>query len=767
LFGLFLLAVIAGLAVPSTTAAGRPVGFPSAQSDATQQIWLHYDFMVAPDHSDAPDSAAIQLVVDAFAAHGIQLHIDPEHTAIPEIQYLGFAGVWSGYHDCPGIGEPADFFDLKARYFHPTSNHEWHYAIFGYNAGACASGIALLPGDDFFVSIGPNLSVLDREPRERMLAFEGGTFMHELGHNLNLQHGGGDDINRKPNYISVMNYSYQLGIPYAALPGSTTPIGLRLDYSEHALPALDESNLNEPLGIQDSGSTDIVHFFTATSDPYACVTEVRPFAGPASGPIDWNGNGVATDTNVSADINGDGDSCGGREVLKGFDDWSEIHAYLAETVHHEPKVVADENAAHEPVVLAIDPAKGTSLGGTTVMIHGMHLGKVDRVLFGGTPASNFRIVDVQTIVAVSPPGSGTVDVSVGSGPNPSPWTETDRFAYLRPVIRDVSPHSGAPGTEITIRGDRLGTARDVSFYAGDWIHADSFTVVDDHTIVAQTPTCLFWYVCSEDLVTQVVVTTDAYGISDLTGDGASELFRSDFFAFTTNPLPEPVVDSVTPASGFDGRNVLIRGSGFRYHFGTPTCCEQNAFFVTFGGIPATNVSILDPETITAQAPPGSGTVDVQVWTLWGESTPTAVDRFTYLKSDPATGPYLTQVATHSHVAPGDYEDYILWITDPQPTAATVVVTDELPAETTFVSCGSDGGGVCTGSGNSRTVTFSSLAGGGSVATVNLFVKVNPDVPVGTTFDNTATIASSTPAPDPLGSTATTAVTVSEVTGHSG
>ncbi len=30
--------------------------------------------------------------------------------------------------------------------------------------------------------------------------------MHELGHNLGLRHGGMDDLNCKPNYLSVMNY---------------------------------------------------------------------------------------------------------------------------------------------------------------------------------------------------------------------------------------------------------------------------------------------------------------------------------------------------------------------------------------------------------------------------------------------------------------------------------------------------------------------------------------------------------------------------------
>ena len=37
--------------------------------------------------------------------------------------------------------------------------------------------------------------------------------MHELGHNLKLEHGGSNSDNCKPNYLSVMNYNLQAGIP--------------------------------------------------------------------------------------------------------------------------------------------------------------------------------------------------------------------------------------------------------------------------------------------------------------------------------------------------------------------------------------------------------------------------------------------------------------------------------------------------------------------------------------------------------------------------
>jgi hypothetical protein len=56
-----------------------------------------------------------------------------------------------------------------------------------------------------------------------------GTFMHELGHNLNLRHGGIDDMNYKPNYLSIMSYTFQFD--WIVGPGNRP-----LDYSRWVLP---------------------------------------------------------------------------------------------------------------------------------------------------------------------------------------------------------------------------------------------------------------------------------------------------------------------------------------------------------------------------------------------------------------------------------------------------------------------------------------------------------------------------------------------------
>jgi len=73
-------------------------------------------------------------------------------------------------------------------------------------------------------------------------------------------------------------------------------------------------------------------------------------------------------------------------------------------------------------------------------------------------------------------------------------------------------------------------------------------------------------------------------------------------------------------------------------------------------------------------------------------------------------------------------------------AQSVVVTDNLPSSLTFVSCSSNAGGVCGGSGNNRNVTFASLASGAS-ATVTLVATANG--PVGS-ISNTASVSATTP-----------------------
>ncbi|HET9051953.1 MAG TPA: SBBP repeat-containing protein, partial [Candidatus Dormibacteraeota bacterium] len=101
------------------------------------------------------------------------------------------------------------------------------------------------------------------------------------------------------------------------------------------------------------------------------------------------------------------------------------------------------------------------------------------------------------------------------------------------------------------------------------------------------------------------------------GDATAEIYT-----------PPPVVSSVSPSSGSTNSptTVTITGAGF----------TNGTAAVTFGGVPAAGMTVDSYTQITALSPPGSGTVDVTVFTSGGSSTNTAADRFTY--TSPPTPP---------------------------------------------------------------------------------------------------------------------------------
>jgi len=98
------------------------------------------------------------------------------------------------------------------------------------------------------------------------------------------------------------------------------------------------------------------------------------------------------------------------------------------------------------------------------------------------------------------------------------------------------------------------------------------------------------------------------------------------------------------------------------------------------------------------------------------------------------------------------------VTNNGPDAAqSAVVTDNLPAQVTFVSCSASNGGVCGGTGNNRTVTFSTLASG-STATITLVAQINAGVAGGTKITNTADVTANTSDPNTRNNTSKVTLT---------
>src|SRR6476620_9724983 len=121
---------------------------------------------------------------------------------------------------------------------------------------------------------------------------------------------------------------------------------------------------------------------------------------------------------------------------------------------------------------------------------------------------------------------------------------------------------------------------------------------------------------------------------------------------------------------------------------------------------------------------------------------------------------ITKTDSTDPVIAGNDLTYTVTVTNNGPDAATsITVTDNLPAESAFVSCSSTGGGVCGGSGNNQIVTFASLASGQS-ETITFVANVNCSIADGTMINNTATVSSLTFDPDTTNNSSTTTTTAS-------
>ena len=288
-----------------------------------KDIFLEIDFMdcavagsdcaVGDTHSHRPKAAAVAAAVQTFAnapvanpdlATGINLHVDISNS-IPHQNALNIPGLC--FAGGPGIGnfdavkaDPANFGPNNPRRF------AYHYSLWTHQqvSTSTSSGCGELPGNDYQVALGGwNVGSGDMDgdglPDANVgtIQQQAGTLMHEFGHNLNLQHGGGDSLNFKPNYLSIMSYRFQvIGVPPTD-PDGAGPLTGRVDYSRSALATLNEVNLSEPAGIADG--TDST-FFNCP------ITVGGVGSGPGTGALNWNCDADSTDAGVTNDLNGDG-----------------------------------------------------------------------------------------------------------------------------------------------------------------------------------------------------------------------------------------------------------------------------------------------------------------------------------------------------------------------------------------------------------------------------------------------------------------------------
>jgi hypothetical protein len=83
-----------------------------------------------------------------------------------------------------------------------------------------------------------------------------------------------------------------------------------------------------------------------------------------------------------------------------------------------------------PAVTSVTPASGPEAGETPVVIEGANFTGASSVHFGSSAAKSFTVVSATQISAVSPAGTGTVDVTVTTTGGTSATGSADRFTYL-------------------------------------------------------------------------------------------------------------------------------------------------------------------------------------------------------------------------------------------------------------------------------------------------------------------------------------------------
>lgn len=180
------------------------------------------------------------------------------------------------------------------------------YLVFADTIGTTGiGGMYEIPGNDGFVSLG-NWAVPGGTQSE-----QAGVFLHEFGHGLGLDHGGGDPINYKPNYHSIMNYTW-------TVPSTGFAQSWRLDFSRSVASTLNESCLNEAVGLT-AGTGHASHWVPVGPAPARLVLA-------NGGSEDWNQNGWLGDNCASADLTRIMTALPSSpgQVLTGYNDWANI-----------------------------------------------------------------------------------------------------------------------------------------------------------------------------------------------------------------------------------------------------------------------------------------------------------------------------------------------------------------------------------------------------------------------------------------------------------
>jgi hypothetical protein len=243
-------------------------------------------------------------------------------------------------------------------------------------------------------------------------------------------------------------------------------------------------------------------------------------------------------------------------------------------------------------------------GGATVRISGTDLRGTTSVKFGPNDAESFTVSSIHSITAVSPPGNGTVDITVTTPRGTSVTSTKDQFTYgavPRPTVTKLTPNKGpvTGATAVTITGTNFSGTTAVKFGSVD---AASFTVNSATSITATSPA---------HAVGKVDVTVTTAG-------GTSATSTGDKFKYT------PVITNLSPSVGPAAGGTTVTASGAGFALGTTGTTFK------FGAAMATSVNCTSSTTCFVVSPAhAAGKVDVKATVSKVVSAKAAADQFKY------------------------------------------------------------------------------------------------------------------------------------------
>ncbi|WP_373833343.1 IPTL-CTERM sorting domain-containing protein [Delftia acidovorans] len=246
--------------------------------------------------------------------------------------------------------------------------------------------------------------------------------------------------------------------------------------------------------IGGNSASSIVDRFTYVAAP--AITAIHPIAGPTAGgtPVILTGSGFTSATPSGAV------QFGSTAANYTVNSDTQITAIAppgaAGTVDITVSTVGGTSAtsagdrftyAQAPTTASITPTTGPSAGGTQITLTGTHLSAASTVKFGNQSATGVSVVSDTQLTAISPPGTGTVDLTVTTPGGTSAITGTARFSYAGvPSITGLSTQHGpvAGGTQVLISGSGFTAATSVKFGTAE---AAGFTVDSATRITANAP----------------------------------------------------------------------------------------------------------------------------------------------------------------------------------------------------------------------------------------------------------------------------------------